>query len=117
MDKQIQKSHKMIQPDYKTIYQDILQEHFPEKLPDCYSILNKNNLSAIDILKLNEKIFGSHRKNFEENQKHRSYSPSDILQILEYQKENNLNNTQLATHFKLSRNTVAKWKKLFLVKN
>lgn len=31
----------------------------------------------------------------------------------DYQKNNNLNSSQLANHFKLSRNTMAKWKKMF----
>lgn len=48
------------------------------------------------------------------NKKHRSYSKSDIIKILNHQKKNQLNNSQLARHFGLSRNTVTKWKRLFL---
>lgn len=33
--------------------------------------------------------------------------------MLDYQKGNGLNNTGLAKHFSLSRNSVAKWKKYF----
>ncbi|HUH25918.1 MAG TPA: helix-turn-helix domain-containing protein [Flavobacterium sp.] len=47
------------------------------------------------------------------NQKYRSYDKATIIEILNYQKKNGLNNTQLANHFKLSRNTVAKWERLF----
>lgn len=75
------------------------------------NILRKQKLSAIDILELNKRIFGETGK----NQKYRSYSKSDILQVLDYQKKYSLNNTQLALHFRLSRNTIAKWKKQFVI--
>ena len=60
--------------------------------------------------KLNEIIFGKKT----ENQKFKSYKRSDILKILDYQKKYKLNNSQLANHFNISRNTVTKWKKMFL---
>lgn len=47
------------------------------------------------------------------SRRHHSYDLASIIDILEYQKKNQLNNIQLANHFKLSRNTVAKWKKSF----
>ena len=67
----------------------------------------------IKVITTNTKIFGKGIIN--NSQKFRSYKKSDILNILDYQKENGLNNSQLANHFRLSRNTVSKWKKLFLV--
>lgn len=103
-------------PDYKAIYKEILRRKFPGKMAECQSFLEKDHLSAIDILHLNEKIFGiPDKKTFATSQKHRSYSRSDIIEILDYQKKHKLNNSQLANHFKLSRNSVAKWKKIFLV--
>jgi len=39
------------------------------------------------------------------DQMHGFYNTSAILQILDYQKENKLNNIQLAAYFKMSRNT------------
>ena len=102
-------------PDYKNIFKDILSQKYPEKTSNCLGILNKPHLTAIDIIKLNQMIFeGTTNKLPEEsNQKYRSYSKSDILQILDYQQKHKFNNSQLARHFKLSRNTVAKWKKMF----
>ena len=102
-------------PDYKNIFKDILSQKYPEKTRNCLGILNKPHLTAIDILKLNQMIFeGTTNKLPEEsNQKYRSYSKTDILQILDYQQKHKFNNSQLARHFKLSRNTVAKWKKMF----
>ena len=103
------------QPDYKTIYTDILHKKYPEKKAECFPLLEKENLSVLDIIELNKKIFGIADKETQaENQKHRSYSKSDILKILDYQKKHKLNNSQLSKHFKLSRNSVTKWKKMFL---
>ena len=107
----------MQKPDinYQQIYSDILDKKFPEKSLECYSILNKRNLSAIDIIELNKKIFESNKEAEHVNQKYRSYNKSDIFKVLEYHKKHKLNNSQLALHFKLSRNSVAKWKKMFLL--
>lgn len=102
--------------NYKQIYTDILDKNFPHKKEECQSLLQKENLSAIDIIKLNKTIFDKQNKETEScNQKYRSYSKSDIFKILDYQKKHKLNNSQLANHFSLSRNTVAKWKKIFVV--
>ncbi len=97
-------------PNYKRIYKDILDIKHLEKKEECKWILRKKELSTMDILELNKRIFGE-----TENQKYRSYSKADILKILDYQQQNQLSNTQLANHFRLSRNTVAKWKKHFLM--
>lgn len=103
-------------PDYKRIYNDIIIKNFPDKKDCCMRLLQKESLSVVDIIALNEKIFGSpDKETFAANQRHRSYRKADILKILDYQKKNELNNTQLAIHFKLSRNTVAKWKKNFAI--
>ena len=98
-------------PDYKLIFTDILDKKFPHKKEKCQILLKKKNLSAMDIIELNNNIFNTPDR---ENQKYRSYSKSDILKILDYQKKHKLNNSQLSKHFKLSRNSVTKWKKMFL---
>ncbi len=77
-------------------------------------ILNKDSLDELDVLTISEKI-STTKKAKSENGKYRSYNKSTILKILDYQKTNQLNNSQLAKHFNLSRNTVAKWKKMFLI--
>ena len=100
--------------NYQQIFRDILDTKYPEKKKVCIPLLQKENLSAMDIVKINTKIFGISRENETSNQKHRSYHKSDIFHILDYQKKHNCNNSRLANHFKLSRNTVTKWKKMFL---
>ncbi len=105
-------------PDYHRIYNDIINKKHPEKKEACKALLNKKELSVLDIIELNNKIFGLPDRATETfNQKHRSYDTSAILKILDYQKIYKLNNSELAQHFKLSRNTVTKWKKLFSEKN
>lgn len=102
-------------PNYKKIYSDILDQRFPEKKEECFHLLEKANLSALDVIKINTKIFGKTENDSRDvNQKHRSYSSSSILEILDYQKKHKLNNSELALHFKLSKNSITKWKKNFL---
>ncbi len=96
-------------PDYKKIYRDILQTTPCEKYDECKNILNKPSLSFLDVLQLDEFIFGPESR----NQKYKSYNRKTIFEILDYQQKHRLNNTQVALHFNLSRNSVAKWKKIF----
>ncbi|KMQ65715.1 transposase [Chryseobacterium angstadtii] len=101
-------------PDYKRIYTDLLSLKFPEKQNSCEHILSKTELMVKDVLLLNKIIFPQDdKKDFSLNQKHRSYDRISIMEILDYQKCHQLNNSQLANHFKISRNSVTKWKKHF----
>ncbi|MDM1552708.1 helix-turn-helix domain-containing protein [Empedobacter falsenii] len=101
--------------NYKALYTDIINDLYPDELSLYQDILNKEQLSFFDISKLNRLIFlDKNRNNSKVNQKFKSYQEKDILFILDYQKINKLNNTQLAIHFKLSRNTVAKCKKNYI---
>lgn len=108
---------KFFQPDYKLIYTDIINKKYPHKIENCKALLSRKHLSVKNILKLNQIIFDTSISSEQLNQRFKAYKKSDIINILGYQKENKLNNNQLANHFNLSRNTVAKWKKIFLVKN
>ena len=67
----------------------------------------------MDVIHLNDTLFRNKSKKTQEiDQTHRSYDKNTINWILNYQEKHQLNNTQLANHFKLSRNTVTNWKKL-----
>ncbi|CAA7193740.1 helix-turn-helix domain-containing protein [Chryseobacterium potabilaquae] len=102
--------------NYRLIFRDILEKKYPEKKGKCQGLLDKENLSVLDIIELNKRIFGPVDQETDRfDQSHRSYNQASILQILDYQKKNHLNNTQVARHFKLSRHTVAEWKKRYLV--
>lgn len=109
MDREIQK----MKPDYKRIYSDILDKKFPEKRKNYHHFFSKDYFTTIDVLKINNEIFATENDIQKRiNQKHRSYQMGDILQILEFQKKHKLSNIALANYFKLSRNTVAKWKRI-----
>lgn len=99
-------------PDYKRIFSDMIDLKYPDKKEVCISLLKKETLSTLDVLKLNELIFGQETKEAVKfNQSHKVYDKSTIDYILKYQKENKLNDSHIAIRFKLSRCTVAKWKK------
>lgn len=108
---------KRKRPNYNQIYFDLIKIEFPEMLEQYRSLLeNKKTLSVLDIIKLNEAIFGKSDLGVRnQNQKYKAYDKHTIFEILTYQKKNGLNNSQLARHFRLSNHTVAAWKKKFLV--
>lgn len=99
-------------PNYKRIYSDLIDKKFPEKKYLLASFLKKEEISVLDVIDLNNKIFGSDAS-LKANQKLRSYTEKDVKKILEYQQQNNLSNVDLAYHYQLSPNTVAKWKKIY----
>ncbi|WP_312553773.1 helix-turn-helix domain-containing protein [Empedobacter brevis] len=99
--------------NYYQIYMDLITKKYPEKKEEILPLLKDKKLSALDVIKINKRLFGSSNNM---NGKYRSYIESDIVKILDYQIKNKLNNTQLAKHFNLSRNTVSKWKKIFQYK-
>lgn len=103
-------------PDYRKIYQDIITIKHPEKKEICKVILAKPKLTVLDIIQLNNLIFGTLNKdNFSTNQKHRSYDEFSILEILTFQKRHGYSNMKIAAHFKMSRNTIAGWKKKMIL--
>ena len=102
-------------PDYQRIYTDLINEKYPEKKEAFTMILSKKNFSVLDVITCNSILENKEDKNdFTFNQKHRSFDQQSILEILDYQKKNGWNNSQLARHFKLSRNTITKWKKKYI---
>ena len=103
------------QPNYKKIFEDIISVRCPERSQEFSHFLQKENLSIMNVIELNDKIFGlKDRDTIIFNQKHKSYDQETILQILTYQVKEKLNNVQLANHFNLSRNTISKWKRLYV---
>lgn len=102
-------------PNYRKIYEDMIAKKYPEKSAQCQRILNKKKISTMDIIMLNNIIIGFDANEIRRNQKLKSYDKDTIFEILMYQKNNRLNNKQTAIHFNISRNTLTRWKKKFLV--
>ncbi|WP_121486243.1 helix-turn-helix domain-containing protein [Chryseobacterium sp. 7] len=104
-------------PDYKKIYQDMIRMKYPDKEILCNSILKKNHLGSLDIMRINDILTGRNDiSKIMDDPKLRSYDRKTILKILDYQKQNKLTNSQLALHFRTSRNTITNWKKVFFSK-
>lgn len=117
MDQQIQ-NRKLGHPDYKKIYLDMILKRYPQKKAKCENILSKDYITVLDVIMLENIIFGhAGKEDASFNQKHKSYDKDAVYKILEYQRTNMLNNTQLSNHFKISRNTIAKWRKIYTVWN
>ncbi len=120
MAQQIQKNRKKVldTPDYRRIYTEIIERYHPDTRKSCEEYLRKEVWTSMDVMTVNHLIYGTPQKeDLQFNQSHRSYDEATIMEILEYQKKNGLNNVQLANTFKLSRNTVAKWKIHYLNRN
>lgn len=102
-------------PRYRKLYADMIRDKYPEKMAVCNTLLQKENWTALDVIHISQLLFGEDkdRKGIASDQKHRSYDLRSIKEILDYQVENKLNNRQIANKYKLSRNSVSKWKKLF----
>ncbi|MFY7815218.1 MAG: helix-turn-helix domain-containing protein [Chryseobacterium taeanense] len=102
-------------PNYRKIYEDMIAKKYPDKAEACRNILNKKTLRTIDIMMLNNIIVGFDKYDIEKNQRLKSYDKDTAFEILQHQKKHNLNDTQTAKHFNISRNTLGSWKKKFMV--
>ncbi|MDP9959732.1 helix-turn-helix domain-containing protein [Chryseobacterium lathyri] len=102
-------------PDYKRIYTDLINERYPDKKEACKTILSKKTFSILDVIACSSILTNKEdESSLIFNQKHRFFDQQSIFEILSYQKKHGYNNAQLARHFKLSRNTIASWKKKFI---
>ncbi|MBB6369052.1 helix-turn-helix domain-containing protein [Chryseobacterium shigense] len=101
-------------PNYNKIYTDLIERKFPEKKEEFAPLLTREIKNSLEIIKINNIIFNRQDKeiNFL-NQRLRSYDEESIKRVLEYQVSNRLNNREMASLFKFSRNTIAKWRKTF----
>jgi len=107
-----------IKPDYIRLYKDIIADKCPDQLENFKDLLSKDNLTDLEIIYLNDRIFDSQDQDTKSfNQKLRHYSKDTILKILAHQKKHKLNNKELASYYNLSRNTITKWKKIFILKD
>ncbi|NML68277.1 helix-turn-helix domain-containing protein [Chryseobacterium sp. RP-3-3] len=105
----------MNHPNYNKIYLDLIDKKFPEKKEELIPLLAEEIKNSLELIKFNNLIFTYQKKDILAfNQKLRSYDETSIKKIMEYQKTNQLNNQQMANQFRISRNTIAKWKKLFV---
>lgn len=112
--KVITKSSNMkIRPNYSKIYHDLLLAEYPEKLKDVKVKQLLQNLNTSDeVIKFNEKLFKQSKESSENNQKLRTYDKATMLKILNYQKQHGFSSNYISKKYKISRTTIAKWKKI-----
>ncbi len=102
-------------PFYRKLYTDLIRDKYPDMEPACSVYLQKENWTAPDVIQVNELLFGNkERAGISIDKKHRAYDEQSIRKILIYQFKNKMNNKEVACKYGLSRNTLAKWKKLFV---
>jgi response regulator of citrate/malate metabolism len=102
-----------MKPNYSKIYHDLLQAEHPEKLKDAkVRELLKNLNTSDEVIKFNEKIFKQSKESQENNQKLRTYDKETMLKILMYQKQHGFSSNYISKQYKISRTTIAKWKKI-----
>lgn len=115
MDRKIQSLKKnLAAPDYRKIYTDMIEMKYQEKKESCKALLDRPNISFLEIIEIERKLMGVNISDPEDNGKFRAYDDKAIIQILKYQKKNRLTNIDLSREFKISRNSIAKWKKMFV---
>lgn len=100
-------------PDYINIYTDLVSDKFPEKLNarEIKNFISKKEHTHLDIIKINDFIYNNCSET--SNQRLRTYDKKSITTILKDQKENELSNNSISLKYRLSRKTVAQWKKWF----
>nr|WP_314494391.1 helix-turn-helix domain-containing protein [uncultured Chryseobacterium sp.] len=102
-----------MRPNYSKIYHDLLLAEYPEKLQDTkVKQLLKNLNTSDEVIRFNEKIFKQSKESLENNQKLRTYDRETMLKILNYQKQHGFSSNYISKKYKISRTTIAKWKKI-----
>ncbi len=102
-----------MKPNYSKIYHDLLKEQYPEKLKDSkVKELLKSLNTSDEVIKFNDKIFKQSKESQENNQKLRTYDKETMLKILNYQKQHGFSSNYISKQYKISRTTIAKWKKI-----
>ncbi|KQT25805.1 hypothetical protein ASG22_03620 [Chryseobacterium sp. Leaf405] len=103
-----------MRPNYKKIYQDMLKDDHPEKLenPKIQKLLNGLKTTE-EILNFNDLIFEQSKESIRNNQQLKTYDKKTILKLLQYQKKHDFSTSYMSRQYKISRTTIAKWRKLF----
>jgi len=101
------KELKIKEVNYKNLYTDIVHDL---NIEDSLLIDSINTIANYsDVKTIDQSIFDNEYS----NQDLKSFDEHMIKKILQEQKKDSLNNSQIALKYKLSRNTIAKWKKYF----
>ena len=92
----------------------MLRLEHPDKLeePKIRELLKRLNTSD-DVLKFNERLFEQSKESSKNNQKLKTYDKKTMLKLLQYQRKHGFSTSYMSKKYKISRTTIAKWKKNF----
>lgn len=92
----------------------MLKAEHPEKLenPKIQKLLNGLKTTE-DILNFNDLIFEQSKESIRNNQQLKTYDKKTILKLLQYQKKHDFSTSYMSRQYKISRTTIAKWRKIF----
>lgn len=103
-----------MKPNYTRIYLDLIKYKNKENLVSEALVEKIKNIKFVnDVLEIEKELFKN--DNLEYNQKLKCYDETTVKGFLRYQKANNMTNVELSDQYKISRNTIAKWKKIYSV--
>lgn len=60
-----------MKPNYRRLFKDILDKKYPDKKPYVLPDLMSSNLTHLEIIHINQLIFGTDKKNNNVNQKYK----------------------------------------------
>ncbi|EJL70041.1 helix-turn-helix domain-containing protein [Chryseobacterium populi] len=103
-----------MRPNYRKIFQDMLQLEHPDKLedPKIRELLKKLNTTE-EVLNFNDKLFKQSKESLKNNQKLKTYDKKTMLKLLQYQKKHGFSTSYMSKKYKISRTTISNWKKTF----
>lgn len=117
MDKKIPTEKLTHKPDFAKIFKEMAQKNEISVLK-YQRILEQKNWDSLDVIEANDLLFTSQTKeNIKFNKRHKAYDENSIKRLLEYQRQNELNNSEMTRLFGISRNTLARWHKIFAEKS
>lgn len=103
---------------YKNIYTDLIYESkYIDTVSQTFLQSQINQIKTFrDVLRINQELRKGKQLNQDDlkiNQQLKSYDKNMILNILEEQKKFGLTNLDISKKYKMSRNTIAKWRRVF----
>lgn len=96
-------------PNYAKLYLDMAAYYNIALSTDLQLAISKM-VNTVDVLRVNKTIFQSSAYSLQQGN---AYQEADVLQILKFKREYKLSNSATALHFKMSRNTISRWEKLY----
>jgi|SRR5690606_7439334 len=101
-------------PDYQKIYKEITERFHPDKMDKVKTYIQKEEWTSFDVITVSNILINKKKIHGQRiDRQHKAYDEHTIKAILKHQKEYGMNNSEAARFFKISRNTIISWKKIY----